>query len=86
MPALFTINSTIADERANSYAAVTDFQEYWGQHYDAVTSATMLAIPDPTLLLIRACRTIETLHCTEPVDPLADYTLCMTLANSRFVR
>jgi len=72
---LFTINSTIADERANSYAAILDFQEYWGQHWDAVTSGLMLAITDPTLLLIRACRTIETLHFTEPVDPLADYHL-----------
>jgi hypothetical protein len=75
MPALFTINSTIADERANSYAAITDFQEYWGQHWDAVTSALMLAITDPTLLLIRACRSLESLHFTETVDPLADYHL-----------
>jgi hypothetical protein len=72
---LFVINSTVADERANSYCAITDFQDYWGQHFDVTTAATMLAITDPTLLLIRACRTIETIHFTEPVDPLADYHL-----------
>lgn len=73
--AFFVINNTIADERANSYCAVSDFTDYWTQHYDTVTAATMLAIPDPALLLVRACRTLETLHFTEPVDPLADYHL-----------
>lgn len=72
---LFTLNTTIADERANSYAALADFQDYWGQHYDLATAAVMLAIPDPTLLLISACRIIETVHFTEPVDPLSDYHL-----------
>jgi hypothetical protein len=70
-----TINATIADERANSYVDVPTFQAYWTQHWDQVTASSMLAIADPTLLLIRACRTIETLHFTEPVDPLADYHL-----------
>lgn len=70
-----TLNATIADERANSYVTVQNFQDYWNQHWDATTAASMLAITDPTLLLVRACRTIETLHFTEPVDPLADYHL-----------
>jgi hypothetical protein len=70
-----TINAVVADERANSYVDILTFQAYWNQHWDQVTGASMVAIVDPTLLLIRACRTIETLHFTEPVDPLADYHL-----------
>lgn len=35
----------------------------------------MAAIDDPTTLLIRACRSIETLRFTEPVDPLAAFHL-----------
>jgi hypothetical protein len=70
-----TLNATIADERANTYVTMQQFQDYWTQHWDATTAAAMLAIVDPTLLLVRACRTIETLHFTEPVDPLADYHL-----------
>lgn len=81
--AFFTINATLADERANSYVTVAEFQDYWSQHYDATTAATMLAIDDPTLLLVRACRTIETLHFTEPVDPLADYHLVFDSRNQQ---
>lgn len=73
--AFFTLNATVADERANSYVTVQNFQDYWAQHFDATTAAAMAAIADPTLLLVRACRTIETIHFTEPVDPLADYHL-----------
>jgi hypothetical protein len=71
----YTVNATLADERSNSYVTVAEFRGYWGQHFDTTTAATMLALSDPTLLLIRACRTIESLHFTEPVDPLADYHL-----------
>lgn len=73
--AFITINSTVADERANSYVTVIEFQAYWTQHFDTTTAAAMLAISDPVLLLVRACRTLETLHFTEAVDPLSDYHL-----------
>jgi hypothetical protein len=75
MAPFIVLSSTVADERANSYVTVAEFLAYWAQHYDITTAAAMAAIPDTTLLLVRACRTIETLHFTEPVDPLADYHL-----------
>lgn len=74
---ILTINATIADERANSYIVAQDFTDYWTAHFDLVTSAVMLALTTTQveMLLVRACRTLETLHFTEPVDPLADYHL-----------
>jgi len=72
-----TINATIADERANSYVLASDFTAYWTNHFDLVTSATVLALTTSQIemLLVRACRTVDSLHFTEPVDPLADYHL-----------
>jgi hypothetical protein len=72
-----TLNCTLADERANSYIDGADLNTYWGDHWDTVTAALIAAL-SPTAavtLLMRACRSIETLHFTEPVDPLADYHL-----------
>jgi hypothetical protein len=72
-----TLNATIADERANSYVTAADFTAYWTNHFDLTTSATMLALTTPQIemLLVRAARTIDSIHFTEPVDPLADYHL-----------
>lgn len=72
-----TLNATIADERANSYVTAVDFTAYWTNHFDLVTAAIMLALTTPQIemLLVRAARTIDSIHFTEPVDPLADYHL-----------
>lgn len=72
-----TLSTTLADERANSYIDVEDLNAYWSAHWDTATAATIAALSSQqaSILLIRACRTIETLHFTEPVDPLADYHL-----------
>ena len=72
-----SLNVTVADERANSYIDTTDLLTYWGDHWDTATAALITALTTTmqTILLIRACRTIETLHFTDPVDPLADYHL-----------
>ena len=72
-----TINATIADERANSYVLASDFTAYWTNHWNLTLSAQMLAltVPRVEMLLVQACRIIETVHFTEPVDPLADYHL-----------
>jgi len=71
------LNSVIADERANSYVTAADFAAYWTNHWNGTLAATMLAltVPQTEMLLVQACRIIETLHFTEPVDPLADYHL-----------
>jgi hypothetical protein len=72
-----TLNCVVADERANSYIDVADLLSYWAGHWDTATAATITALTtqQQTILLIRACRIIETLHMTEPVDPLSDYHL-----------
>jgi hypothetical protein len=71
------LNNVIADERANSYVTAADFAAYWTNHWNGTLAATMLAltVPQTEMLLVQACRIIETLHFTEPVDPLADYHL-----------
>lgn len=75
--AFFTLNNTLADERANSYASLDDLTSYWDSHWDQTTAAAVQALNEDqqTALLITACRTLETLRFTEPVDPLADYHL-----------
>lgn len=74
---ILSLNFVVADERANSYIDTVDLLAYWAQHYDTATAALITALSEAqqTTLLLRACRTIETLHCTEPVDPLADFHL-----------
>ena len=74
---VLTLDTTVADERANSYIDTQDLTTYWAGHWDTATAALIAALgsTQQTILLIRACRTIETLHFTEPVDPLADYHL-----------
>lgn len=72
-----TIDPTIAGERSNSYITADDFTAYWTNHFNLTLAATMLAltVPQIEMLLVQACRTIESIHFTEPVDPLADYHL-----------
>jgi len=72
-----TINATLSDEYANSYVTQDYADEYWAQHWDTVSAAQWAALQDPTKasLLVQACRIIETLRFTEPVDPLSEYHL-----------
>lgn len=70
-----TLKATIADERSNSYVTADEFQDYWAQHFDTITAGLMAAIDDPSLLLVRACRTIETIQFTEPIDLEANFHL-----------
>lgn len=65
-----TLNAVIADERANSYCTAADFTAYWTNHFNLTLAATVLAltVTQIEMLLVQACRTIESIHFTEPVD------------------
>jgi hypothetical protein len=82
---MLTLNATLADEKANTYVDLTYANDYWTQHIDSVSAAQWAAYSDAqqTLLLIQACRVIETLHFTEPVDPLADFHLVYDSRNQQ---
>lgn len=76
VPAI-VINDTMSDEYANSYCDQVYADSYWAQHWDTVSAAQWAALPDNTKagLLVQACRLVETLRFTEPVDPLSEYHL-----------
>ena len=76
------LNNTVMDEYANSYADVAYADGYWEQHWDQVSAALWNNLPNDNVkagLLVQACRSIEALRFTEPVDPLAEYQLSSTL-------
>lgn len=79
------LNSTISDEKANSYIDVAYCDDYWNSHFDSVSSAQWLTLTaaQKNQLLVKACRILETMHFTEPVDPLSDYHLVYDSRNQQ---
>ncbi len=69
-----TLNTTLADEFANSYADVAYADAYWEGHYSTVKAAQWAALTSPQKinLLIQSCRIIETLRFTNIERP-GDY-------------
>lgn len=82
---MLTLDTTIAGEKANSYIDANYLSDYWGAHYDTVTAGKVALLTDDqvTQTLIQATRIIETLHCTEPVDPLSDWHLVYDSRNQQ---
>ena len=79
------INDIIADEYSNSYVDVDYADNYWDQHWDVNSAAQWAALTDArkTSLLVQACRIIETLRFTEPVDPLSEFHLIFDSRNQQ---
>lgn len=82
---MLTLDTTIAGEKANSYIDANYLSDYWGAHYDTVTAGKVALLSDDqtTQTLIQAARILETLHCTEPVDPLSDWHLVYDSRNQQ---
>lgn len=74
---LITLNNTLTDEFANSYADVAYCTDYWTNHFDQTKAAqwTALAEPQQERLLIQACRVIETARFTESSRLRDNYNL-----------
>jgi hypothetical protein len=68
MSVSLTLNTTLTDPYANSYADVAYCDGYWNQHYSTVkaTQWSALSTDQKTSLLIIACRVIETARFTAP--------------------
>lgn len=73
----YVLNNTLSDTYANSYCDVTYGDDYWNDHYDTVKSALWQALDDQqkAILLIRACRVVETVRFTVSDMLRIDYAL-----------
>jgi hypothetical protein len=85
LPPAITINATAGDERANSYVELDYANAYWEQHWDVNSAAQWTALSDAqkASLLVQACRNIETLRFTEPVDTQAEFHLVYDTRNQQ---
>lgn len=84
-PPAIVLNTTLGDEKANSYVDTDYADAYWDQHWDVNSAAQWNALSDTQKagLLVQACRNIETLRFTEPVDALAEFHLVYDSRNQQ---
>jgi hypothetical protein len=81
-----TLNTTLADEKANSYVDIPYADDYFLTYStDTLVAGQWSALTDDqkTHKLIQSCRILETLHFTEPVDPLTDWRLVYDSRNQQ---
>lgn len=73
----YTLTSTLSNEFSNSYVDLAYADNYWANHYSTVKSDSWSALGDDpkTLLLILACRTIESMRFTYTNPLQTDYQL-----------
>lgn len=85
LPVAVVVNATVADEFSNSYVDQPYADAYWSQHWDTVSAGQWLALsgPQKASLLVQACRILETLRFTEPVDPLSEFHLVYDSRNQQ---
>ena len=81
-----TLDATLAAETSNSYVTTSYCDDYWATHYSQVKAAQWAALSDTQKpgLLIQACRVLETVRCTYPVENLrltSHWKLNRTLGN-----
>lgn len=61
-----TLNTTLADKYANSYATAAYCDDFWSNHYNTAKAIQWAALTDgqKTTLLIKSCRVVETARFT----------------------
>jgi hypothetical protein len=77
MPNLIEVDATVGGTSSNSYVDLEYANSYWEQHWDVNSASQWNALSDPqkSSLLVQACRIIETLRFTYPVDPTGEFRL-----------
>lgn len=65
-----TLTTTLSSEVANSYVDVAYCDDYWSNHYSTSLQDQWSALTtgQKSLLLVRACRILETLRFTAPTE------------------
>lgn len=73
-PTNLTLDTTLSGEFSNSYCDLTFANQYFANHYDSTKTAAWQALSpmQQTMLLISACRVIETARFTNYIRP-TDY-------------
>jgi hypothetical protein len=80
-----TLDATLSAEFGNSYVDVTYADSYWTQHYDATKAAKWQALSSSqkALLLVKACRLIETKRFVYDLDRRSNYSPVMRWDRSK---